>query len=152
MKSEKALLRDLTEMSKLTAQGRLKWEIIVSTSEYKDADTKPTVEEDGVNWLVDECYVSYHCTFKGEEFLLITYEMIHSYGEKRKSTNMIFLPPLGVRYFDLHTLLPYSITATQMLTYNIHMLWKLILEQQKKNPDQISIDAFERELTIEEDE
>ena len=27
---------------------------------------------------------------------------------------MVFLPPLGIRYFDIHTLLPYAVEADQM--------------------------------------
>lgn len=86
-----------------------------------------------------------------KEFFLITYEMLHSCMDKQKSTNMVFLPPLGIRYFDIHTLLPYAVEADQMLTYQIHMLWLMLLELQKTQPQRVDFDATERELSIDED-
>lgn len=71
--------------------------------------------------------------------------------DKQKSTNMVFLPPLGIRYFDIHTLLPYAVEADQMLTYQIHMLWLMLLELQKTQPQRVDFDATERELSIDED-
>lgn len=152
MSKESELLRKLPDMVKETRTGRLVWEVECQTTEYNPVEEKTTVvEEDGEVWTVDECFVLYHCEYKGNEFLMITYEMIHSREDKKKTTNLIFLPPLGIRYFDIHTLLPYSIVADQMLIYNIHMLWLTILETRKKNPNQILFDASERKLTIEDD-
>ena len=71
--------------------------------------------------------------------------------DKQKSTNMVFLPPLGIRYFDIHTLLPYAVEADQMLTYQIYMLWLMLLELQKTQPQRVDFDATERELSIDED-
>ena len=71
--------------------------------------------------------------------------------DKQKSTNMVFLPPLRIRYFDIHTLLPYAVEADQMLTYQIHMLWLMLLELQKTQPQRVDFDATERELSIDED-
>ena len=107
MKKEAELVKQLTDMAKDTKMGKIKWEVICQTTEYNDVDKKPKTEEDGVIWTVDECYVSYHCMYKGEEFLMITYEMMHTAGNQTKTTNLVFLPPLGIRYFDVHTLLPY---------------------------------------------
>lgn len=150
MKKEDELLRDLTEMVKETNAGRIHWEVKCQTTEYNPAEEKLVVEEDGIPWTVDECYVSYYCEYKGREFLMISYEMIHTDADKQKTTNLIFLPPLGVRYFDIHTLLPYAVEASQMLTYEVHMLWLAILEAYKKYPDRITLDADGRKLTIEE--
>jgi hypothetical protein len=36
-----------------------------------------------------------------------------------------------------------------MLAYNVHMLWLTILEEYRKNPDLITLNADERKLTIE---
>jgi gamma-glutamylcysteine synthetase len=82
---------------------------------------------------------------------MISYEMIHSRDEKKKTTNLIFLPPLGIRYFDIHALLPYAVEADQMLTYQVHMLWLAILEQKKANPDAVKLEVDERKLTIEDE-
>lgn len=150
MKREEELVKQLTEMVKDTKAGKIHWNVICQTTEYNDKDTKPTVNEDGTDWIVDECYVSYHCEYKGKEFLMITYEMLHTTGDKVKSTNLVFLPPLGVRYFDIHTLLPYSVEASSMLTYQVHSLWTMLLDMYKANPDSVSMDVSERVLTIED--
>ncbi len=150
MKKTEELVKQLTDMVKDTKAGKVHWNVICQTTEYNDADSKPTVEEDGVSYTVDECYVSYHCEYKGKEFLMITYEMLHTAGDKVKTTNLVFLPPLGIRYFDIHTLLPYSVETTQMLTYQVHALWTLLLDMRKANPDSVTMDVSERVLTIED--
>jgi len=151
MKKQEELLKQLIEMSKETKSGKIYWDIKCQTTEYNDAQSKPVVEEDGVQWTVDECYVSYHCEYKGKEFLMITYEMIHTSADSIKTTNLVFLPPLGIRYFDIHTLLPYAIETDNMLSYQIQTLWKQLVEMYKANPETVSFDASERVLTIEDE-
>ncbi len=149
MKKKDELLREISDMVKETKEGRLHWKVECQTTEYNPAEEKPVVEEEGTKWIVDECYVSYFCEFRGEEFLMISYEMIHSAEDKKKTTNLIFLPPLGIRVFDLHSLLPYAVEADQMITYEVHMLWLTLLEEHRKNPDHVAFTADERTLTIE---
>lgn len=150
MKNEE-LLRNITEMAKLTKEGKLNWKIVGQTTEYNQESEKPKVNEEGMDWIVDECYISYECEYKGKDFLMITYEMIHTSQDKKKSINLVFLPPMGIRYFDLHTLLPYSIEASKILIYEIHQLWLLILEMNKAGAHNISLDMSPRTLTIEDD-
>ena len=76
MKKEDELLKELTDMVKETKKGQIKWKLSCQTTEYNDEAVKPTVTEDGNTWTVDECYVSYECTYKGSDFVMITYEMI----------------------------------------------------------------------------
>ena len=95
MKKEDELLKELTDMVKETKKGQIKWKLSCQTTEYNDEAVKPTVTEDGITWTVDECYVSYECTYKGSDFVMITYEMIHTAGDKRQTTNLVFLPPLA---------------------------------------------------------
>jgi hypothetical protein len=149
MKKQEELMHHLSDMVKETKAGKLHWKIDCQTTEYNPVEEKPVVEEDGVNWTVDECYVSYFCEYKGQEFLMISYEMIHSAGTRKKTTNLIFLPPLGIRVFDIHTLLPYAVETSQVLAYDVHMLWLTILEEYRKNPDSITLNVDERKLTIE---
>lgn len=66
MKKKNELLRELNEMIKETKANRLKWDIKCSTTEYNEDSQKPEVQEDGITWTVDECYVSYHCEFHGD--------------------------------------------------------------------------------------
>lgn len=148
MKKEDELLRLIPDLVKETKSGRLNWKIDGQTTEYNDAASKPVVSEDDIKWTVDECYICYECEFRGNQFLMITYEMIHSAGDKKKTTNLIFMPPAGIRFFDINTLLPYSVTADQMLTYSVHTLWLTILEAYKVRPEQIKIDMSPRSLTI----
>ena len=150
MKKQDELLKQLTEMTKDTKAGRVKWEVICQTTEYNDPETKPQIEEEGNVWTIDECYVSYHCEYKGKEFLMITYEMMHTAGDYVKTTNLVFTPPLGIRYFDINTLLPYSVETNQMLTYQIKTLWEMLLAMYKANPDSVKLDVSERVLTIED--
>ena len=79
---------------------------------------------------------------------MITYEIIHSNGKEQKSSSFVFLPPLGIRLFDLHVLLPYSVSNSKMLTYVVHSLWVLLLKKYKKHDDKIELEIESRELTI----
>lgn len=150
-KKKDELIRDITNMIKETKAGRISWKVECQTTEYNQPEQKPVVEEDGCKWTVDECYVSYYCEYQGKEFLMITYEMIHTGAGKQKSTNLVFLPPLGIRYFDIHSLLPHAVEMDQMLSYEIHMLWLTLLEMHRTNPLLVSINADERVLTIEDE-
>lgn len=150
MKKESELVKQLVDMTKETKFGKLKWDIKFQTTEYNEENAKPQVEEDNILWTVDECYTSYHCEYKGTEFLMITYEMIHTAGNIVKTTNLVFLPPLGIRYFDVNVLLPYAVETTNMLTYHVQNLWKLLLDMYKENPNSVTFEAEERTLTIED--
>lgn len=152
VKKPEELIREITELTKETKAGKINWTVQCQTTEYNPKEEKPVVEEDGIYWTVDECYVEYYCQNKGQEFVMITYEMIHSCGEKKKTTNLVFLPPLGMRYFDIKTLLPYAVENSQMLSYAVHTLWLQLLESSKEDSSQVVIDASPRQLVIEEDE
>lgn len=86
MKKGAELLRKLPDLVKNTKEDKLQWNIEFQTTEYNDPSEKPTEEIEGKSWMLDECFVSYHCICKGEEFLLITYEQIASCEEKRSRT------------------------------------------------------------------
>ena len=151
MKKEDELLRDLTEMIKDTQKGDLKWKVIAQTTEYNDESQKPKVTEDGVEWTVDECFVSYECKYKDKDFLMITYEMIKTAGDKVHTTNMIFLPPLGIRVFQLPMLLPYAIQASGVLANQIHNLWELLLAMKKADPESVFMEVSAGKLVIEDE-
>lgn len=149
MKKSAELLRKLPELVKETKENRIKWDIEFQTTEYNDPSEKPIEEIDGKQWLLDECFVSYHCMYKGEEFLLITYEQIASCEEKKKSYNLAFVPPLGNRFFDVDLLAPYAVELDQMLAYEIHMLWLTVLEKLKEHSENIQFDATPRDSAVE---
>lgn len=137
------LINQIEQMRQDTAKGHLKWNLEIRTSEYKPQEDKPVVEADGQQWIVDEIYVDYHCVYHKEEFTLITYENVETAGEEVRSTNLIYLPPLGVRRFDLDYLAPYAVPATPGCIQAVHQLWETILEMRKQNPAQIEINANE---------
>ncbi len=76
MKRPEELSHMLTEMYNDTKDGKIHWNISVQTTENNEGSEKPVEVEDGVSWTIDECYVSYYCKYKGQDFLIITYEMI----------------------------------------------------------------------------
>lgn len=149
MKKSAELLKKLPDLVKETKENKLQWKIEFQTTEYNDPSEKPTEQIDGKDWLLDECFVSYHCEYKGKEFLLITYEQIASFEDKKKSYNLAFVPPLGNRFFDVDLLAPYAVELDQMLAYEIHMLWLTILEKLKEHSKNITIDVSPRNSAVE---
>lgn len=149
MKKSAELLKKLPDLVKETKENKLQWKIEFQTTEYNDPSEKPTEQIDGKDWLLDECFVSYHCEYKGKEFLLITYEQIASFDDKKKSYNLAFVPPLGNRFFDVDLLAPYAVELDQMLAYEIHMLWLTILEKLKEHSKNITIDVSPRDSAVE---
>lgn len=149
MKKSAELLKKLPDLAKETKENKLQWKIEFQTTEYNDPSEKPTEQIDGKDWLLDECFVSYHCEYKGKEFLLITYEQIASFEDKKKSYNLAFVPPLGNRFFDVDLLAPYAVELDQMLAYEIHMLWLTILEKLKEHSKNITIDVSPRDSAVE---
>lgn len=149
MKKSAELLKKLPDLVKETKENKLQWKIEFQTTEYNDPSEKPTEQIDGKDWLLDECFVSYHCEYKGKDFLLITYEQIASFEDKNKSYNLAFVPPLGNRFFDVDLLAPYAVELDQMLAYEIHMLWLTILEKLKEHSKNITIDVSPRDSAVE---
>ena len=135
----------LMKMRKDTQEGKLSWRIDVQTTEGNEE--KYTVYEEEQDWIVDECYVSYLCNYRGQEFCLITYELIKTAGKQVKTNNYLFLPPLGVRLFSLHTLLPHSVDADAMLVSQVHTLWEVLMGLVKK---QVEFHITEASVSIEE--
>ena len=149
MKKSAELLKKLPDLVKETKEDKLQWDIDFQTTEYNDPSEKPVEEIEGKSYVLDECFVSYNCMYKGEEFLLITYEQIASCGEQKKSYNLAFVPPLGNRFFDVDMLAPYAVELDQMLAYEIHMLWLTILEKVKAHSENITFDATPRDSAVE---
>ncbi|MCM1237063.1 MAG: hypothetical protein NC489_43870 [Ruminococcus flavefaciens] len=139
-------------MIKATKEGKIDWTVEVQTTETNDAAKKPVEEEDDIKWTVDECYVSFYCKYQGNEFLMITYEMIKNAEKEHKvsTMNMVFLPPLTVRLFNLHTLMPYSVEASAVLLEQIHKLWELLLEMYKAKSEHVALDVTAGALEIED--
>lgn len=143
------LSKTLQRMRKETEDGRLKWRLDVQTTEGNEE--KYAVTEDGRTWIVDECYVSYLCNYHGNEFCMITYEMIKTCGAQTRTVNYLFLPPLGVRLFSLHTLLPHSVETDSVLIAQVHALWESLIALKKKGSGQVEFHIAEASVNVEED-
>ena len=149
MKKPEEFSRQLTELYKETKEGNIHWTIQVQTTEHNDASEKPVETEDGIAWTVDECYVSYVCKYKGQDFCMITYELLKTAGERVQTTNLVFLPPMGIRVFQLQTLLPYAIPVNQVIGNQIHNLWELLLNHYKVDKADVSFSVIPGKLVIE---
>lgn len=147
---QEELSRRLAELTAETKSGKIRWSVEVQTTEANAEERKPKETEHGIAWTVDECYVSYYCRYRDKEFCMITYELIKTAGEQVRTSNMVFLPPLGVRYFDLRTLLPYSVETSAVLLEQIHQLWTLLLDMYKVDKGSIYLNVNPGELTIED--
>lgn len=133
----------IDDMNKDTQAGRLKWRLEVATSEYLPPEKKPVVGADGKQWTVDECYVAYSCTFRKQDFIMITYENIEKSENAIRTTNMVYLPPIAMRVFRLDELSPYAVQTTGALMDKLHRLWNTLLRRSGENPEQVEIDARE---------
>jgi len=146
---EEELIKRIKRLLEETQKGKVKWKVDVQTTEYND--NKYIEEVDGVKWTIDEVYVNYYCEYNSEVFNMITYEMIRSDGVNTNTNTFVFFPPNGIRFFNLRTLLPYSVTSSSMTVQSIHMLWNFLLELAKNNTGVVTLDASPAEINIEED-
>lgn len=149
MKKEE-LSRRIAELLAETKAGRVRWNVEVQTTEANEASEKPIEVENGVEWTIDECYVSYYCKHRNKDFCMITYELIKTAGDKVTSSNMVFVPPLGIRLFDLRTLLPHSVETSPVLLDQIHQLWVLLLDMYKVDKSSLYLDVRPGRLTIDD--
>lgn len=67
-KKEEQLVRKVTDMIQKTREGKLHWDIQCQTTEYNDPAKKPVETEEGETWVIDECFVSYHCMDQEKNF------------------------------------------------------------------------------------
>ena len=148
MKKPEELSRMLTDMIRETKEKKLRWTVEVQTTENNELSEKPVEKEDGIEWVIDECYVSYVCQYKGQDFCMITYEMIKTAGDKVSTMNMIFLPPMGIRLFNLNTLMPHSVKTSGVLANQVHNLWELLVGMYKIDNSTVSLKVTPGKLTI----
>ena len=130
------LAHEVNDMIKQTKGGHMKWNVEVHTTDGNPVEEKVHVQEDGKEWIVDECFTSFSCEYQRQDFCMITYEIVKTSGDKVKSTNMVFLPPAFQRVFDLNMLVSHAVDMNQNLAIVLHNLWELIWQQHKEeNPN-----------------
>ena len=135
----KQLANSLDEMIKDTRRGHLNWSMQIETTDDLDASLKEKLEQDGTQWLVDECFVEYACTWKRQDFCMISYEHVLTHEDQTRMTCLIFLPPLGMRFFDVAELAPYAVEADAYLTNKVHQLWEMLLNLYRTEPSRCKI-------------
>lgn len=128
MMNARQLTNALDEMMKETKRGRLSWSMQIETTDDLDVSYKEQITQDGTDWLVDECFVEYSCTWKGQDFCMISYEHVLTHADQTRMTCLIFLPPLGMRFFDVAELAPYAIQADAIVSNKVHQLFEQLLE------------------------
>ena len=137
------LANSLDEMMKDTKRGHLNWSMQVETTDDLDASLKETLEQDGVEWLVDECFVEYACTWRGQDFCMISYEHVLTHADQTRMTCLIFLPPLGMRFFDVAELAPYAIEADAYVSNKVHLLFEMLLSLYPTPPSRCPLSVID---------
>ena len=137
------LANSLDEMMKDTKRGHLNWSMQVETTDDLDASLKETFEQDGVTWLVDECFVEYACTWRGQDFCMISYEHVLTHEDQTRMTCLIFLPPLGMRFFDVAELAPYAIEADAYVSNKVHQLFEMLLALYRTDPSRCRLSVID---------
>lgn len=65
---------------------------------------------------------------------MISYEHVLTFENQTRMTCLIFLPPLGMRFFDVAELAPYAIKADAYVSNKVHMLWEMLMELYRTDP------------------
>lgn len=137
------LANSLDEMMKDTKRGHLNWSMQIETTDDLDASLKEKLEQNGIEWLVDECFVEYACTWRGQDFCMISYEHVLTHADQTRMTCLIFLPPLGMRFFDVAELAPYAIEADAYVSNKVHLLFEMLLDLYRRDPSRCRISVID---------
>ena len=138
-----ALAITIDEMINETKRGHLDWKLELQSTDGLDDSVKHRITEDGKEWITDECFISFYCKFRNKDYLMITYEHIKRHENMVHTDNLIFMPPLNVRYFDVGILSPYIIDANAVLLDRFHRLWMLLADLHKKQDPHVSVKVFD---------
>ena len=138
-----ALANTLDEMIRETKKGHLNWQLELQSTDGLADSQKQRITEDGQEWVLDECFLSFYCKFHGKEHLMITYELIKTHADQVRSSNLVFLPPQNVRYFDVGILSPYIVDANAVLLDRFHQLYLLLMEHYKQKDGHVSLKIFD---------
>lgn len=134
------LAKQLDEMIKATTRGNLDWRMTIESTD----DLQPELKEkftadDGIEYLVDECFVEYTCKYNHKDFTMISYEHVLTHEDTTRMTCLIFLPPQGMRFFDVNQLAPYAVKADAIVSNKVHVLWETLMALYKETPSRIEL-------------
>lgn len=139
----KGLANHLDELMKETKRGHLNWKMQIETTDDLDVSLKETLTKDDMEWIVDECFVEYTCNHKGHDFCMISYEHVLTHESQTRMTCLIFLPPLGMRFFDVAELAPYAVEVDARLTGKVHQLFEMLLSLYRTDPNRCAIQVID---------
>lgn len=142
MKSS-TLIKTIDELIAETKKGHLNWQIELQSTDELDDSHKQRATQNGVEWIIDECFTSFFCKCRGKEHLMVTYEQILRHESQVRSYNLVFLPPRSIHYFDVGVLSPYIIDADAVLLNRCHQLWTLVMDLYKKRDGHIFLKIFD---------
>ena len=74
---------------------------------------------------------------------MISYEHVLTHEDQTRMTCLIFLPPLGMRFFDVAELAPYAVEADAYLTSKVHLLWEMLLELYRTAPTRCRLSVID---------
>ena len=135
----KQLSDQVEELIKETRKNGLVWKMQIETTDDLEADIKEKLETEEGEFVVDECFVSYECVYRKKEFRMISYERILTRGDAVRSNALIFMPPEGLRYFDVAVLAPYAVDNDAILSDRVHNLFKTLMELHNEGSDQVKV-------------
>lgn len=135
----KQLADQLDILIKETGKGNISWKLQIETTDDLSDDMKEKIPEEDGEYIIDECFVSYECTYQRKDFRLISYEHVMTKGDTTRMTALLFLPPEGLRYFDVAVLAPYAIDNNSMLSGRVHTLFQLLMDMHKNGSDKVRV-------------
>ena len=135
----KQLADQIDAMIKDTKKGSVTWKLQIETTDDLEDDVKEKLETEDGEFVIDECFVSYECTYQRKPFRLISYEHVMRREDVTRMTALIFLPPEGLRYFDVAFLAPYAIENSSLLSGRVHNLFETLMELHKAGSASVSV-------------
>ena len=144
MMTSKQLGATIDDRIKETKRGNLDWKMQIESTDDLSVDLKEKyIDENDKTWIVDECFVAYECLYKRQPFCMISYEHVLTCEDKTRMTCLIFLPPLGMRFFDVAELAPYAVDADPILGNKVHMLWEQLMQQYRSGTGKVKIQVVD---------
>ncbi len=135
----KQLADQVEELVKETKKNGLSWKMQIETTDDLDPEMKEKLQTEEGEYVVDECFVSYECVFRKKEFRMISYERILTKGDIVRSSALIFMPPEGLRYFDVAVLAPFAVDNDAILSDRVHNLFVTLMDLHKADSPQVKV-------------
>ena len=74
---------------------------------------------------------------------MISYEHVLTHEDQTRMTCLIFLPPLGMRFFDVAELAPYAIEADAYVSNKVHQLFEMLLALYRTDPSRCRLSVID---------